>query len=38
MTIYVVKTPEAFWKIVIRGTGQNERAIAWTIPRDCNKI
>lgn len=27
-----VKTPEAFWKVVIRGTGQDERAIAWIVP------
>ena len=26
-----VKTPDAFWKIVIRGTGQDERVIAWLI-------
>jgi len=27
-----VKTPEAFWKVIIRGMGSNERAIAWIIP------
>jgi hypothetical protein len=27
-----VKTPDAFWKVVIRGTGQDERAIAWVVP------
>lgn len=27
-----IKTPEAFWKAVIRGTGQDERAIAWVVP------
>jgi endonuclease G len=27
-----VKTPDAFWKVVIRGTGQGERAIAWIVP------
>lgn len=27
-----VATPDAFWKVVIRGTGQNERAIAWIMP------
>lgn len=27
-----VKTPDAFWKVVIRGTGQDERAIAWIVP------
>jgi endonuclease G len=26
-----VRTPDAFWKVVIRGTGQNERAIAWVV-------
>jgi len=27
-----VKTPDAYWKVIIRGTGQDERAIAWIIP------
>jgi endonuclease G len=27
-----VKTPDAFWKVIVRGTGQNERAIAWIVP------
>jgi len=27
-----VKTPDAFWKVIIRGAGQDERAIAWIIP------
>jgi len=27
-----VKTPDAFWKVVIRGAGQDERAIAWVVP------
>jgi len=27
-----VKTPDAYWKVVVRGTGQNERAIAWIVP------
>ena len=27
-----VKTPTAFWKVVIRGSGQDERAIAWIVP------
>ena len=26
-----VKTPDAFWKVVIRGTGQDERAIDWIV-------
>ncbi|TPQ27583.1 DNA/RNA non-specific endonuclease [Methylomonas koyamae] len=31
-----VKTPDAFWKVVIRGTGQDERAIAWIVPNSTN--
>jgi endonuclease G len=27
-----VETPDAFWKVIIRGTGQDERAIAWIVP------
>jgi endonuclease G len=27
-----VKTPDAFWKVVVRGTGQHESAIAWVVP------
>jgi endonuclease G, mitochondrial len=27
-----VATPDAFWKVVVRGMGQDERAIAWIIP------
>jgi len=27
-----VKTPDAYWKVVIRGTGQDERSIAWIVP------
>lgn len=27
-----VKTPDAYWKVVMRGTGQDERAIAWIVP------
>ncbi|MGR8998864.1 MAG: DNA/RNA non-specific endonuclease [Gammaproteobacteria bacterium] len=27
-----VKTPDAFWKVVIRGEGQDEQAIAWVVP------
>jgi len=30
-----VKTPEAFWKAVIRGSGQDERAIAWVVPNSA---
>ena len=27
-----VRTPDAFWKIIVRGTGADERAIAWIVP------
>ncbi len=27
-----VKTPDAYWKVIIRGTGQDERVIAWIVP------
>ncbi|MBE0469963.1 MAG: DNA/RNA non-specific endonuclease [Methyloprofundus sp.] len=27
-----VKTPDAFWKVIIRGVGSNQRAIAWIVP------
>lgn len=27
-----VQTPDAFWKVILRGRGQDERAIAWIIP------
>lgn len=27
-----VQTPDAFWKVIIRGVGQDERAIAWIVP------
>jgi endonuclease G, mitochondrial len=27
-----VRTPGAYWKVIIRGTGQDEHAIAWIIP------
>ena len=27
-----IKTPDAFWKVIIRGTGQDERVIAWIVP------
>lgn len=27
-----VKTPDAYWKVIIRGVGQSEKAIAWIIP------
>lgn len=28
-----VRTPDYFWKVIIRDTGQDERAIAWIISR-----
>ncbi|MCX7066470.1 MAG: DNA/RNA non-specific endonuclease [Methylococcales bacterium] len=28
-----VKTPNAYWKVVVRGKGKNERAIAWIVPQ-----
>ncbi len=27
-----VKTPDAYWKVIIRGTGQDERVLAWIVP------
>lgn len=27
-----VRTPDAYWKVIIRGIGQSEKAIAWIIP------
>jgi endonuclease G len=27
-----VKTPDAFWKVIIRGAGYDERVIAWIVP------
>ncbi|MGZ8212873.1 MAG: DNA/RNA non-specific endonuclease [Methylosarcina sp.] len=27
-----VATPDAFWKVIVRGVGQDERAIAWIVP------
>lgn len=30
-----VEVPKAFWKVIIRGIGQDERAIAWVIPNDA---
>jgi endonuclease G len=31
-----VETPDAFWKVIIRGTGQDEQAIAWVVPNSKN--
>ena len=33
-----VKTPDAYWKVVIRGSGQNEQAIAWIVPNSQEAI
>lgn len=27
-----VKTPDAYWKVIVRGNGQDQRAIAWVVP------
>lgn len=27
-----VATPDAYWKVIVRGKGQDERAIAWIVP------
>lgn len=27
-----IKTPDAFWKVIIRGQGQKQTAIAWVVP------
>lgn len=27
-----IKTPDAFWKVVVRGGGQDEQVIAWVVP------
>jgi endonuclease G len=32
MKSHQIETPSAFWKVIIRGTGQDERVIAWLIP------
>lgn len=29
-----VETPDAFWKVIIRGMGQDERVIAWIVPNN----
>jgi endonuclease G len=31
-----VKTPDAFWKVVVRGSGQDERTIAWIVPNSTD--
>jgi endonuclease G len=27
-----VQTPDAFWKVIVRGDGQDEMVIAWVVP------
>ena len=27
-----VRTPDAFWKVIIKGAGEDERAISWIVP------
>lgn len=27
-----IRTPDAFWKVIIRGAGQSQKAIAWIVP------
>ena len=27
-----VATPDAFWKVVVRGSGKDERSLAWVVP------
>lgn len=40
MTSHGIKTPDAFWKVIIRGKGQDERAIAWIVPnsQDAKRV
>ncbi|MCX7075480.1 MAG: DNA/RNA non-specific endonuclease [Methylococcales bacterium] len=33
-----VKTPDAFWKVIVRGTGQSEQAIAWIVPNSKDAV
>lgn len=33
-----VKTPDAFWKVVVRGDGQAEEVIAWIVPNTQEAI
>lgn len=32
-----VQTPDAFWKVIIRGIGQDEQAIAWIVPNRATR-
>ncbi|MEI6068783.1 MAG: DNA/RNA non-specific endonuclease [Methylococcaceae bacterium] len=29
-----VKTPDAFWNVIVRGAGQDKRVIAWIVPNN----
>ena len=31
-----VRSPDAYWKVIVRGTGQAEQAIAWIVPNSQN--
>ena len=31
-----IKTPDVFWKVVVRGSGEDERAIAWIVPNSTD--
>ncbi len=30
--LHGIKTPDAFWKVIVRGIGHDEKAIAWIVP------
>ena len=36
MESHGVRTPDAFWKVIIRGKSSNERVIAWIIPNSMD--
>ena len=38
MKSHGVKTPDAFWKVIIRGGGQSEEAIAWIVPNSQEAV
>lgn len=33
-----IKTPDAYWKVVIRGSGASEDAIAWIVPNSSDAL
>ncbi len=33
-----VKTPDAFWKVIVRGVGSDQRTIAWRVPNSQETI